>query len=65
MLRNLSNNSAWLEAPTLIEIHATTMGADKRRVYAFTMNVNEKRPVATAPDAPAKPPAAAKPASAT
>ena len=64
LLRNLGNNSAWLEAPNLIEIHATTMGADKRRVYAFTMNVNEKRPVAAAPDAPAKPPAA-KPASAT
>lgn len=64
MLRNLSNNSAWLEGPTLIEIHSTTMGADKRRVFAFTMNVSEKRPVAPAPDAPAKPPAA-KPASAT
>jgi type IV pilus assembly protein PilN len=58
-LRNLSNNSAWLEAPELIEIHSATMGADKRRVYAFTMNVSEKRPVAAAvdatPAAPAKP----------
>jgi type IV pilus assembly protein PilN len=63
MLRNLGNNSAWLEGPTLIEIHSTTMGADRRRVFAFTMSVNEKRPVAVAPDA-SKPPAA-KPASAT
>jgi len=50
MLRNLSNNSQWLEQPELIEIHASTMGPDKRRVFAFTMNVSLKRP-APGPDA--------------
>jgi type IV pilus assembly protein PilN len=61
MLRNMSNNSAWLESPELIEIHAATMGADKRRVYAFTMNITEKRPAPPA-DATQTTPAAAKPA---
>jgi type IV pilus assembly protein PilN len=68
MLRNLSNNSQWLNAPELLEIHSSTMGADKRRVFAFTMNVTLKRPApgadATLP--PSTPPApAAKPAAAT
>jgi type IV pilus assembly protein PilN len=67
MLRNLGNNSQWLESPELIEIHSSTIGTDHRRVFAFTMNVTLKRPApgADAP-LPSTPPApAAKPAAAT
>jgi type IV pilus assembly protein PilN len=46
MLRNLGNNSPWLDSPELVEIKAATMGTDKRRVSQFTMTVNLRRPVA-------------------
>ena len=46
LLRNLSNNSPWLERPELIEIKATTLGQSKdaKRVFDFTINVGIKRP---------------------
>jgi type IV pilus assembly protein PilN len=46
LLRNLSNNSPWLERPDLIEIKATTLGQSKdaKRVFDFTVNVGIKRP---------------------
>jgi type IV pilus assembly protein PilN len=71
LLRNLSNNSSWLERPDLGEIKSTTVGADKHRAYLFAMNVSLKRPGAdksatgtpgAAPASPAKPAGAPAPA---
>lgn len=46
LLRNLSNNSPWLERPDLIEIRSTAagQGKDAKKVYDFTINVGIKRP---------------------
>ena len=47
LLRNLGNNSAWLERPDLIEIRSANIGGtgrDSKRVFAFTVNVGIKRP---------------------
>ncbi|RJG07291.1 fimbrial assembly protein [Noviherbaspirillum cavernae] len=46
LLRNLSNNSPWLERPDLIEIRSTAVGQgkDSKRVFDFTVNVGIKRP---------------------
>lgn len=45
-LRNLSNNSPWLQRPELIEIKAERLGKGSRarRVYSFMINVGIKRP---------------------
>lgn len=45
-LRNLSNDSAWLNLPELIEIRSTNLGQgkDAKRVFEFTINVGIKRP---------------------
>lgn len=45
LLRNLSNNSPWLERPDLIEIRSTGIGQgkDMRKVFDFTINVGIKR----------------------
>ena len=45
-LRNLSNNSPWLERPDLIEIRASTFGKGKnaKSAFTFTINVGIKRP---------------------
>ncbi len=70
LLRNLSNNSPWLERPDLIEIRSTGIGQgrDAKKVFDFTVNVGIKRPrdkeqppatvagaSAAAPAAPKKP----------
>jgi len=60
LLRNLSNNSAALTRPELVEIvsaNAAISGADARRVANFTMRVTLRKPAAT-PTAPATPAAA-------
>lgn len=46
LLRNLGNNSTWLERPDLIEIRATGVGSgrDAKRVFDFTVSVGIKRP---------------------
>lgn len=46
LLRNLGNNSPWLERPDLIEIKAVAagQGKDAKRVFDFTINVGIKRP---------------------
>lgn len=46
LLRNLSNNSPWLERPDLIEIRSTGSGKgkDAKKVFQFTVNVGIKRP---------------------
>ncbi|HEY8606935.1 MAG TPA: PilN domain-containing protein [Noviherbaspirillum sp.] len=46
LLRNLGNNSPWLERPDLVEIRAATVGQakDQKKVFAFTVNVGIKRP---------------------
>lgn len=46
LLRNLGNNSPWLERPDLVEIRSATVGQakDMKKVYAFTVNVGIKRP---------------------
>jgi type IV pilus assembly protein PilN len=46
LLRNIGNNSAWLEKPDLIEIRATGLGQgrDAKKVFDFTVNVGIKRP---------------------
>ena len=46
LLRNLGNNSAWLQRPDLIEIKAASagQGKDAKRVFDFTINVGIKRP---------------------
>ena len=45
-LRNLGNNSLWLERPDLIEIRSTGLGQgkDAKKVFDFTVNVGIKRP---------------------
>lgn len=45
-LRNLGNNSPWLERPDLIEIRAANQGKGKsaRGIFTFTINVGIKRP---------------------
>ncbi|MGV8891940.1 MAG: PilN domain-containing protein [Burkholderiaceae bacterium] len=45
-LRNLSNNSSWLNLPELIEIRSTRLGQgkDAKKVFEFTVNVGIKRP---------------------
>lgn len=45
LLRNLSNNSPWLERPDLIEIRSTGIGQgrDAKKVFDFTINVGIKR----------------------
>lgn len=45
LLRNLGNNSPWLERPDLVEIKAATVGTgkDAKRVFDFTVNVGIKR----------------------
>ena len=54
LLRNLSNSSAWLHRPDLVEIRvAQTKGGVARRVYDFTINVGIKRP-SEQPDPAAK-----------
>jgi len=46
LLRNLGNNSPWLERPDLIEIRSANVGQgkDAKRVFDFTVNVGIKRP---------------------
>lgn len=46
LLRNLGNNSPWLERPDLIEIRSATLGQgkDMKKVFEFTVNVGIKRP---------------------
>lgn len=72
-LRNLGNNSVWLERPELIEIRLVPVG--NRRLAEFGINVSLKRPTekelqaadskgAAAPAAPAAAGAAAAPAKA-
>jgi type IV pilus assembly protein PilN len=61
LLRNLSNNSPWLERPDLIEIRLTNLGQgkDAKKVFDFTVNVGIKRPrekEASAPVPPKKQP---------
>jgi len=45
LLRNLSNNSPWLERPDLIEIRSANVGQgkDAKKVFDFTINVGIKR----------------------
>lgn len=45
LLRNLGNNSPWLERPDLIEIRSTTVGTGKdlKKVFDFTVNVGIRR----------------------
>jgi type IV pilus assembly protein PilN len=46
LLRNISNNSAWIGAPELVEIRAVTQGTarDPKRLFQFTVNVTINRP---------------------
>jgi len=46
LLRNLGNNSAWLERPDLIEIKSVNVGQgkDAKKLFDFTVNVGIKRP---------------------
>lgn len=46
LMRNISDNSPWLEKPELVEIKAGTLGQgrDTKRVFEFSMNVGIKRP---------------------
>ncbi len=56
LLRNLSNNSPWVNAPELVEISAVTI-RDKR-LFQFTINVTINRPksaAATPVGTPAQP----------
>lgn len=45
-LRNLSNNSPWLDLPELVEIRSTNVGQgkDAKKIFEFTVNVGIKRP---------------------
>ena len=46
LLRNLGNNSPWMERPDLIEIRSAGIGQgrDAKKVFDFTINVGIKRP---------------------
>jgi type IV pilus assembly protein PilN len=46
LLRNLANNSTWLERPDLSEVKAVTLAQSKvgKKVVEFTLSVNIKRP---------------------
>lgn len=49
LLRNLSNNSPWLERPDLVVIRSANLGQGKdaknaKKVFDFTVNVGIKRP---------------------
>jgi type IV pilus assembly protein PilN len=57
-LRNLGNNSPWLERPDLIEIRAANQGKgkDARDIFTFTINVGIKRPRDQEPAAASKKP---------
>ncbi len=46
LLRNLSNNSPWLERPDLIEIRSSNVGQgkDAKKIFDFSINVGIKRP---------------------
>ncbi|MBS0308498.1 MAG: PilN domain-containing protein [Proteobacteria bacterium] len=46
LLRNLGNNSPWLERPELIEIRASSVGQgkDMKKIFEFSLNVGIKRP---------------------
>lgn len=46
LLRNMGNNSPWLERPDLIEIRSATVGQgrDAKKIFDFTVNVGIKRP---------------------
>lgn len=46
LLRNLGNNSSWLERPDLVEIRSTGtgQGRDAKKVFDFTVNVGIRRP---------------------
>jgi type IV pilus assembly protein PilN len=46
LLRNLGNNSPWLERPDLIQIRSVNIGQgkDAKRVFEFDINVGIKRP---------------------
>ena len=62
LLRNVSNNSAWLTKPELVEITATTVtlsSRDQRRVSNFSMRMEIKR-ASDQKEAVAPAPAAAK-----
>ncbi|ABR88886.1 PilN type IV pilus assembly protein [Janthinobacterium sp. Marseille] len=61
-LRNLGNQSPWLERPDLIEIRSTGIGAgkDAKKVFEFTINAGIKRPRDQDPTAVAAPVAAAR-----
>jgi len=62
LLRNLGNNSQWLQKPDLIEIRSAGvgLGRDAKKVYDFTVNVGIKRPR----DQEQQPPAASAPGTA-
>jgi type IV pilus assembly protein PilN len=62
-VRNLANNSPYINAPELVEIKAISVGqgASAKRLNEFTMNVSIRRPQAPAP-APAAAPKPAAPA---
>jgi type IV pilus assembly protein PilN len=63
LLRNLNTNNEWVGAPELVEIKATTVGRDAKRLFQFTMRLTINRPrdakaavpAATAVSAPAVP----------
>jgi type IV pilus assembly protein PilN len=46
LLRNMGNNSPWLERPELVEIRSASVGQgrDAKKAYDFTVNVGIKRP---------------------
>jgi type IV pilus assembly protein PilN len=65
LLRNLANNSPWLDHPELVEIVAGTVTLsprDQRRVSNFTLNVALKRPTDAAKSASGASVAASSPA---
>ncbi len=68
LLRNLGNNSPWLERPELVEIRAVPISAkDARKAFEFSINVGIRRPrdiqpAVAAPVAGAPAPAGAAPA---
>lgn len=56
LLRNLGNNSPWLERPELVEIRAVQVSAkDVRKAFEFTINVGIRRPRDIQPPAAAAP----------
>src|SRR5512135_1851726 len=53
LMRSISD-SPWLDTPTLIEVHATTVGGSRLNEFSLNFNLTKQTPAAPATPTPAK-----------